>query len=207
MDTRLNEARLKLARKARALNLRAGGGLPPLTLMTDDTRAVDWVEAVRALPSGSAVVVRHRDPHAREDLARALRPVCAHRRVKLLIAADAPLAQRVRADGVHLPQAHISRLAGMRALNRRWIITCAAHDAGALRGAKQLGADAIFLAPVFVTASHPGGRTLGIVRFAALAASARVPVFALGGIDANTIDRLGAAPIAGVGVIGAWVRS
>ncbi len=207
MDTRLNEARLKLARKARALNLRAGGGLPPLTLMTDDTRTLDWVEAVRALAPGSAVVVRHRDPRAREDLARALRPVCAQRRVKMLIAADVGLAQRVRADGVHLPQAQVSRLAGVRALNRLWMVTCAAHDAGSVHRAVGLCADAVFVAPVFATASHPGGRTLGIVRFAALAASARVPVFALGGIDANTIDRLGAAPIAGVGVIGAWVRS
>ncbi|MBP6011526.1 MAG: thiamine phosphate synthase [Alphaproteobacteria bacterium] len=207
MDTRLNEVRLKLARKARALNLRAGGGLPPLTLLTDDMRPVDWVEAVRALPRGSAVIVRHRDAGARERLARALGPICAQRRLKLLIAGDAALAQRVRADGLHLAQGQVSWLPGVRALNRRWIVTCAAHDTGSVRQASRLRADAVFVAPVFATASHRGARTLGAVRFAALATSTRVAVHALGGIDANTIMRLGATPIAGVGVIGAWVRS
>ena len=47
----MNEAQAKLARYARALNMRhaRGRALPAVVLMTDDTREVDWLAAVAAL--------------------------------------------------------------------------------------------------------------------------------------------------------------
>ncbi len=181
--------------------------MPPLVLMTDDARAADWVEAVRALPSGSAVVVRHRDARKREALARQLRSLCAQRRVLLLIADDAALAVRVRADGVHLPQARMARVAGVRGTNARWLVTTSAHDAAAVVRALRSGADAIFAAPVFATASHRARAALGVVRFAVLATRAPGKVLALGGADARSAPRLTGLPIAGVALIGGWIRS
>ena len=54
----MNEAQANLARHARALNTRhaRGRALPAIVLMTDDTRDVDWVQAVSSLPRGSAVI-------------------------------------------------------------------------------------------------------------------------------------------------------
>lgn len=72
--------------------------------MTDDTREADWAEAVAALPRGAAVIVRHREPHAREALARRLRAIARAQGVKLLVADDPALAVRVGADGVHVPE-------------------------------------------------------------------------------------------------------
>ena len=208
MGQGLNEARSKLARHARALNLRRGPrGVPALVLMTDDARAADWIEAVAALPAGSAVIVRHREAKAREVLARALRGICRQHRVKLLIADDAALAERVGADGVHLPQGHLRLLRGLKLRFPRWLLTAAAHDAAALADAARQGASAVFVSPVFATASHPGARVLGAVRLAALAAHARVPVLALGGIDGDNLRRVAPARVCGAGVIGAWIRS
>ena len=45
--------------------------------------------------------------------------------------------------------------------------------------------DAVFLAPVFATASHLGGRILTPLRAAFIAAHAAVPVYALGGVTAR----------------------
>ena len=42
----------------------------------------------------------------------------------------------------------------------------------------------MLLSPVFATRSHPGGGTLGPVRFRLLARQARLPVIALGGMNA-----------------------
>src|SRR5262245_65708855 len=84
----LEEARGKLARAAARLNAQHGRGLPPIVLMTDDARDVDWTSAVAALPRGAAVIVRHRNAQAREVLARQLRAVSLRRGVKLLIADD-----------------------------------------------------------------------------------------------------------------------
>lgn len=205
----MSEARAKLARHARTLNTRHGRGrrLPAIVLMTDDTRDVDWAAAVAALPVGSAVVVRHRDQRARERLARQLMPLCRARRVALLIADDAHVALRVRADGVHVPERRLDRIAGLRSRKRTWLVTGAAHNEAAVRRAHL--ADAVFVSPVFATASHPERPALGVVRFAQLARAGRAEraVYALGGVETKTIQRLHAHRIVGIALIGGWVRN
>jgi thiamine-phosphate pyrophosphorylase len=199
----LNAARGKLSRSAARFAARHGRGLPPLILMTDDRREVDWREAAAALPRGAAVIVRHRDGRAREALARSLLPVCKARHVKLLIADDAALALRIRADGLHLPERRAVRAQALKVRHPRWFVTVAVHKVSAAAG----GADAVIVAPVFATASHPGRESLGLVRFALLARSANA-AYALGGIDARSADRLAALPLAGIALIGGWtVRS
>lgn len=206
MTTSLNEAQGKLARQAAALNLRhaKGRGLPALVLFTDDERDQDWVAAVKALPRGSAVVLRHREAKARGALGRLLRPVCRARGVLLLVADDVALALRLRADGVHLPQARMARAQGLR--GQGLLLTAAAHDVAAVREARRLGVDAVFVSPAFATASHPGREALGPTRLAALAGQA-TSAYALGGVETKTIRRLSAHRIVGIGLIGGWLRS
>lgn len=171
--------------------------------MTDDTLEVDWVGAVAALPRGSAVVVRHREERAREALAWRLRPVCAARGVTLLIADDVKLAVRVQAGGVHLPQARMAKASEARA--RRLMVTVSAHDRAAVVRAGVLGADAVFVSPVFATASHTGRDGLGVTQLAAMIAGSRCPAYALGGIDARSINSLGALRLAGVALVRGWL--
>lgn len=167
--------------------------------MTDDVRDADWAEAVAALPRGAAVIVRHREPRAREALARQLRPIARARGVKLLIADDPALAVRVGADGAHVPERKAAMIAGLRALHPRWIITTSAH--GMVR---EREADAALLSPVFATASHAEHASLGVVRFAA---QSRGRVYALGGVDASSAQRLAASGACGIALIGGWIRS
>ena len=70
--------------------------------------------------------------------------------------------------------------------------------------AERRGATLIFLAPVFPTRSHPEGRVLGPLRFAVLARQTRLPVIALGGMNAARAKRLGPAGIYGWAGIDAW---
>lgn len=167
--------------------------------MTDDAREADWAEAVAALPRGAAVIVRHREPHAREALALRLRAIARAQGVKLLVADDPALAVRVGADGVHVPERKAAAIAGLKARHPRWIITVSAH--GLVRNAR---ADAALLSPVFATASHAGRASLGVVRFAALS---RGRVYVLGGVDAASVQRLAASRACGVALIGGWLRS
>jgi len=168
-----------------------------MILMTDDTRDVDWVAAAAALPRGAAVIVRHRDVEARATLARRLRAV---RGTRLLIADDEGLAVRVGADGLHLPEKRSVRAGAIKAAHPHWLVTASAHSAAAVRA----GADAVIVGPVFATASHPGAPSLGMVRFAALVRDARY-AYALGGIDAGSVQRLAALPLAGVALVGGWI--
>jgi thiamine-phosphate pyrophosphorylase len=129
--------------------------LPTIVLMTDDTLDVDWAEVTGSLPCPVTVIARHRDGTELEKLARTLRLVCRKIGHKLLLSSDPKLAQRLRADGVHLPQALMQRIHDARRRNPNWIVTVSAHDHASVTQASRLGADAIILSPAFATQSHP----------------------------------------------------
>lgn len=196
-------ARLRLARAAAALNRAAQCKLPALVLMTDDERLLDPVAAARALPRGSMVVVRARQSSHRAKLARSLQAIARERGLTLLIANDPALADRVRAGGLHLSEANARRAAEWRARRPDWLITTAAHSLAACGRARQWGADAAFLAPVFATATHPDQVELGFGRARGLACMAPLPVYALGGVTAQSAARLRYSGFAGIAAIGA----
>ena len=148
----------------------------PLVLFTDDSGR-DWLGAARRLPPDSIVVVRARDAKTRTALCDLLRPLP----LRLLIADDPALA--MEADGLHLPEAQARQAGHWRARRPDWIITASAHSLRALLALSHL--DAVFLAPVFATASHPGAPALSPLRAALIAAHATVPVYALGGVTAR----------------------
>ncbi len=157
----------------------------PLVLFTDD-RAADWPRAARALRRGSVIVIRARDPAARARLLDQLRPL-PH--LRLLVAGDPLLARE--ADGLHLPEARLTEAPHWRARHKDWIITGAAHSLSALLQAREM--DAVFLSPVFATASHPGAAHLTPVRAAFIAAASPVPVYALGGVTSRNAALLAPA--------------
>jgi len=197
-------ARSKLARAARTLNEAAGlppPALPSLIFMTEEARVPDPVAAAAALPKGTAIILRHRDEKRREALARALAPLASRRGLVLLIAGDPGLATRVGAGGVHFPEARIAEASHWRVLRPHWLITAAAHSERALLEAARAGVDAALLAPVFPTRSHPGGAAIGPLRLRSIAARARLPLYALGGIGAENISRLAGAKLAGIAAI------
>jgi thiamine-phosphate pyrophosphorylase len=166
----------------------------PLVMMTDDRKA-DWAGAARRLPHGSVVVVRARDAAKRRYLAEQLNGVA-----RLLIADDPELAVDMGAAGLHLPERRMREAGHWRTRFPHWIITSSAHSLKALMGAQYL--DAVFLSPVFATASHKAARPLSPVRAAFIAARSPVPVYALGGINARNAVLLAPAfsGIAGIGL-------
>lgn len=167
--------------------------------MTDSARMRNPLRAVAGLPSGSGVVLRHRDGHARRRLAEQLQPMCRRRRLVLLIAGDWRLAAALRCDGVHLPERVVAAgpAPGLRLWSRRAIVTAAAHSKSAVRRARRLKVDAVMLAPVLRTPSHPRARVLGRVGTAAIANQAEVPIIALGGINVETLNQLNGSAIYG----------
>ncbi len=207
---------------ARTLNLHAAHRLPAarrlpfLFLLTDAERLADPMSLLARLPRGAGVILRDygrdygrdhgdgRRERARTGSAWRLARACRQRGLILIVAGDARLARAIGAAGLHLPEwmARRDGLATRRARAPGMILTVACHSAPALRKAQRSGADAALLAPVLPTASHPGAPCLGTLRFAALARGARLPVYALGGIDEKGARRIrdsGAAGIAGIG--------
>jgi 8-oxo-dGTP diphosphatase len=118
-------------------------------------------------------------PDALRELALRVVALAQTRGARVLLNGDVELAQEVGADGVQLTS---TQLAEMR--ERPDIDWCAAscHNAEDLRRAETLGCDFVLLSPVLPTLSHPGAPHLGWENFAAQAAGASIPVYALGGL-------------------------
>jgi thiamine-phosphate pyrophosphorylase len=197
-------ARAKLARAARLLNAQ-GLALPSLILMTDQTRLRDPIAAARALPKGAAIILRHTDAAARRELAERLAEIAHENGLILLIAGDAALAARIGCHGLHLSEARVREASHWKAMHPSWLITGAAHSERALGIAARSRCDAVLLAPAFATRSHIGRAQFGVSRFRKTALRAVLPVYALGGINEQTIARLRGARLAGVAAIEALI--
>jgi thiamine-phosphate pyrophosphorylase len=156
---------------------------------------------IHRLPRGSGVIYRaFGDPAA---VAKGRRLVRAARRrgVLVLAGADAGLAAQVGADGVHLPERLAARARGLKRGRPTWIVTAAAHAGAAIVSARRGGADAVFVSPVFESASPSAGRPIGSLRFAALTLAAPLPVLALGGVNAKTARRLARTRAVGIAAV------
>ena len=124
-------------------------------------------------------------------------------RESLLVNHDIELAREL-GIGVHLRAAQLRELRDRPLPKGAWV-GASCHDAEELELAARLGADFATLSPVDATASHPGAAPLGWERFAQLVADARLPVYALGGVGPDNLDRARAAGAQGVAGIRAFL--
>jgi thiamine-phosphate pyrophosphorylase len=178
--------------------------LPALLFFTDPVRTPDPEVIALTLPAGAAIVFRSFGAADAEARARRLLAVARARRLKLLIGADAALAARIGADGVHLPERLAHRARALKTTHPAWIVTAAAHSLRAARSAHAAGADAAVVSAVFPSRSPSAGAPIGPVRLAALVRRAGLPVYALGGVDEKTARRLVDAGLVGLAAVEAF---
>ena len=166
--------------------------LPRVWMLTDERQGEALWNALARLPLNAGVVVRH---------------------YSLPLAARMDMARRIRNQGRFVAFAgteHEALQAGAQAvygasrdrgcLPRLYPV----HNRREIRAAGHAGAALILLSPVFPTRSHPGARTLGPHRFARLAAFARAPVIALGGMTSSRFRRLQRLGAQGWAAIDVW---
>ncbi|MGH7020339.1 MAG: thiamine phosphate synthase [Brevundimonas sp.] len=191
-----------LARAAAAVSPPARP-LPPLLFFTDPARTPRPWETAARLPAGAAVVFRHFGAAEALETGLRLRAATKAAGLRLLVGLDADLAERIDADGVHLPERALSAAYALSGRRPDWLLTGAAHSRETVRSARDL--DALVVSPVFPAGGASAIKTaLGIDGFKALAAAAPCPVYALGGISAANAAALiesGACGIAGVDAV------
>ncbi|WP_447911207.1 thiamine phosphate synthase [Brevundimonas bullata] len=177
--------------------------LPPLLFFTDPARTPRPWETAARLPAGAGVVFRHFGATDALEIGQRLRAVTRQAGLRLLVGLDAELAERIEADGVHLPERALSAAYALSGRRPDWLLTGAAHSAKTMKAARDL--DALILSPVFPAGGASAGKTaLGVEGFQAMAADAPCPVYALGGISATNAGALigsGACGIAGVDAV------
>jgi len=159
--------------------------LPAIWLVSDARNDAVLDPALARLPRGAGLIFRHAhlDRARRRVRLRVLMRIARRRGQLVALAGTAGEARRAGAVAAYASPARIARGPALLRL-------ASAHDLREIAMAHRARADAILLSPAFPTRSHPGQPALGPLRFRLLAARARVPVIALGGMNRRTAARL-----------------
>lgn len=166
--------------------------LPPLYAVSNaaELGSEKFMERLQVALENGLKLVQMREPVLSREAMRelSLRVVkLAHiYGAQVLINSDIELANEIGADGVHLNSIQLA------VCNSRPSLTwCAAscHNADELQRANNLGFDFVVLSPVLPTRSHPDATHLGWQAFATISANSAIPVFALGGLCSDDMEK------------------
>jgi thiamine-phosphate pyrophosphorylase len=134
------------------------------------------------------------------ELAEQAFACCRRHDARLLLNVPADMAGSVQADGIHLTSTRL-----MACTSRPWppglLVSAACHDAAQVLHANSIGADLLTISPVLPTATHTTAEPLGWPRFRELAALTDIPVYALGGMTAETLTQAREAGAHGIAAI------
>ena len=159
---------------------------PDLWLISDERNDAVLEDTLRRLPRGSGFIYRHYHLPDTDRSGRwfELRRLARARYLVIVLADSSFTAREWGADGIYgAPRTLYPRANDLLTL-------ATAHDLAEIGLANRMRAHAVLLSPVFRTRSHPEGRPLGPLRFRLLAAHAKMPVIALGGMNPEAARRL-----------------
>jgi thiamine-phosphate pyrophosphorylase len=185
---------------------------PPLLLVTDRRQARRPLAAIVAAAFGAGcrwISLREKDLPDDEQvpLLRTLLPIARRHGGRLMLHGEAALAKLAGADGVHLPSD--SNAAAARALmGPGKLVGVSIHTVTEAEAIDPRAADYAVAGPAFETPSKPGyGPEIGRKGLREIARASRVPLLAIGGINAARIGEVIATGCAGVAVMGGVMRA
>ena len=177
-------------------------GLPDLYAVSDSHRHGGPERLLASLPQALRAGVRLiqvREPAMAPDqrvlFARRVAALAQPRGARVLLAGSALEARRAGLSGTHSTAAELRRLTS-RPPVKFWLASC--HDGADLRRAEELGADAAVISPVLPSAAHPERPPMGWESLRSLAASARLPVYAQGGLSRGLLPEARRAGAVGI---------
>jgi thiamine-phosphate diphosphorylase len=170
-------------------------------------RGRDPIEIAQMGLEGGARVIqwrdKSRDKGAQLADACAVADLCRRHGALFVVNDHADLAAACGADGLHLGQHDLPIAAARPLVGGATIIGISTNDADEARTAEEAGADYIAVGAIFPTASKEMTRPASLERIAEVRASVRVPVVAIGGINATNIAEVVAAGADAAAVISA----
>ncbi len=151
---------------------------------------LSFVDLAKKLCAGGAKLLqlRVKDLPTREFLAIAheVRLICQQAGCWLIINDRADIALAVDADGVHVGQEDLPLAAARQVLGPDKIIGVSTHDPTQALAAERAGADYIGFGPLFGTNTKATGyRARGLDQLREIRALVRLPIVAIGGINAE----------------------
>ena len=164
--------------------------MPYVWFLTDSIKTKTPLDTSRKLPDNSGILIRSYNIQNKEIIIKNIINLKKRKLHTVLVSGKHKSHSNV--DGAHLP----SWLNSSFFINKK-LISMSAHGARDIRKSINIKADIIFISSVFDTTSHPGGKSIGVIKLGLMAKLFKKPVIALGGINNNNISRLKGLPIFG----------
>lgn len=163
-------------------------------------------EHLKAALSGGVTMIQFRDKRpddTTEERARASLAVTRAAGIPLVVNDDIHLAKKIGADGVHLGQDDGPIADAKELLGQGAIVGRTAHNLEEALEAEREGADYLGVGAVFATESKIVSSSISPKALEEIARIVSIPVYAIGGIDAENISVVNGRGLEGVAVIGA----
>ncbi len=164
-------------------------------------------ECVAQAIDGGATFVQLREKNLDEQNflreAEELKKLCAARSVPFVVNDNVMIAKEAHADGVHVGQSDMACLEARRLLGPDSIIGVSAQTVEQAVLAEKQGADYLGVGAVFATGSKADADSVPIETLKEICAAVKIPVVAIGGINAGNMSELYGTGIAGISVISA----
>ena len=138
-----------------------------------------------------------------KKIALMIKPICKEYGVPLIINDNVKLAKEIDADGVHLGQDDLDITSARAYLGQDKIIGVSAHSVAEALAAQQGGADYLGSGAAFVTSTKTDAGAIDRQVLADIAQTVKIPVVAIGGINADNITQLQNLGLDGVAVVSA----
>lgn len=170
--------------------------------------ALRQAQGERVQGAQAALIIRDRalPPKARRAFAEAVFEVASKAGLRVMLSADhsedAVLAQRLGIPGLHLTAAYL-KTREARPEGFEWV-GASCHDRLEREKAEALGLDYVLMGPVLPTATHPGATVLAWSGFTRVCEENALPVFALGGLQANDLEMAQTHGAHGIALRSGW---
>ena len=180
--------------------------LPPYYAILDDKCSRNLLDDLQKLLDKGIRLIQARlkntSPTGVERFLAKACPLCRNRTAILLINSSAE-CDTSKVNGIHLTSSHLLSLQ-KRPANFQWV-AASCHNRYELECAEKIGVDFAVLAPVLPTQTHPDAKNLGWSEFAALTAQINIPVYALGGLNLDDLDKARQNGAQGIAAIRAFL--
>jgi len=161
---------------------------------------------------GGATLIQYRDKNAtmreKYETAARLSGVVKGRRVPFMVNDHADLAVAVRADGVHLGQDDLPVCAARRVLGDGSVIGVSVGSVAEALQAQSDGAEYVSVGPMYPTRTKPdAGPAVSPALVREIVRTVKLPVVAVGGINASNVEAVMALGVCGVAVVSAVMKA
>lgn len=162
---------------------------------------------VEAAIEGGVNVVQLREKNAsRENFvktAKSIGTITKNYRVPLIINDSIEVAIAAGADGVHLGISDTDVFTARRLVGNDFIIGASARTVETAIAAERGGADYLGVGAVFGTSTKADAKTINVDIFKSIVNAVRIPVIAIGGVNAENINQLKNSGAGGIAVVSA----